>query len=262
MRELVKLRVVAGSVVISLPHSVLEPVGLKSGDRVLVEAAPPRRLVITKEGRLMSPTQRVELEIEVLERHKAAIESDLAYKSRQYSSSMPCEDGMGDNEVAMLIMLSLDRDRDRVDADLAEKKLQLYDLQGGETKDEAPSTAAPESEENLKVPDTNSSQTHAERIFWAAAHLTRMHRSNRFSRNAVRKHLGLDPQEWQSGYTAIFQAMRDDHPGGAPKIADAFRGVFHQVSTGTYELTVKGQQAVSERGKAATTERLKTGQSR
>jgi hypothetical protein len=31
MREIVKLRMVAGSIVVSLPHSILEPVGLSAG---------------------------------------------------------------------------------------------------------------------------------------------------------------------------------------------------------------------------------------
>jgi antitoxin component of MazEF toxin-antitoxin module len=62
MREIVKVRTVAGSVVVSLPQSVLDPVGIKSGDRVVVEAAPPRRLIISKEGETMTSSQRMELE--------------------------------------------------------------------------------------------------------------------------------------------------------------------------------------------------------
>jgi hypothetical protein len=41
-----------------------------------------------------------------------------------------------------------------------------------------------------------------------------------FSRNEVRLQLSLDSHEWLSGYTAIFQAMRIDHPGGAPDIPE------------------------------------------
>jgi hypothetical protein len=44
--------------------------------------------------------------------------------------SMPREEGMSDNEVAMLILSGIVRDRDRLDADIAEKKMQLYELQG------------------------------------------------------------------------------------------------------------------------------------
>jgi antitoxin component of MazEF toxin-antitoxin module len=131
MRELVKLRTVAGSVVVSLPQSVLEPVGLKSGDRVLVEAAPPRRLIITKEGAIMTSTARLELEIDLLEKRKAAISSDLDYKQEQYNKNMPCDPGMSDNDVAVLVFHELSRDRDKIDAEIAEKRLQLYDLQAG-----------------------------------------------------------------------------------------------------------------------------------
>lgn len=131
MREIVKVRTVAGSVVVSLPASVLEPVGIKPGDRVVVEAAPPRRLVITKEGKTMTSTERLEREIDLLEKRKQAIESDLQYKERQYNDSMPTEEGMDDPSVALLVLTGLVRDRDQLEVEIAEKKLGLYDLQGG-----------------------------------------------------------------------------------------------------------------------------------
>ena len=130
MRKIVKVRTVAGSVVVSLPASVLEPVGIKPGDRVIVEAAPPRRLILTKEGKTMTSTQRLELEIELLEKKKQALDSDLRYKVRQRNSSMPTEEGMADESVAVLILSELERDRDRLDTEIAERKLELYDLQG------------------------------------------------------------------------------------------------------------------------------------
>ena len=117
--------------VVSLPQSVLEPVGLKAGDRVIVEAAPPRRLIITKEGATMTSTARIELEIELLERKKAAIDSGLSYKQEQYNKNMPCDEGMGDNDVAVLVFHELIRDRDRLDVEIAEKRITLYDLQAG-----------------------------------------------------------------------------------------------------------------------------------
>ena len=130
MREIVKIRKVAGSIVTSLPASVLDPVGLKPGDRVIVEAAPPRRLILTKEGQTMTSTQRVELEIELLEKKRQALDSDLRYKARQHNDSMPTEEGMDDGDVAMLVLAGLERDRDRLDVEVAEKKLELYDLAG------------------------------------------------------------------------------------------------------------------------------------
>lgn len=136
VREIVKLRKVAGSIVVSLPQSVLEPVGLKSGDRVVVEAAPPRRLILTKEGTTMTSTERLELEIDLLEKKKEAIDSDLQYKHVQYDKSMPCEPEMMDNDVAGLVFYSLNRDRARIEVEISEKRMELYDLQAGDVKPE------------------------------------------------------------------------------------------------------------------------------
>ena len=130
MRESVKIRIVAGSVVVSLPQTVLAAAGIQVGDRVIVEATPPRRILITKEGKPVTSTQRLELEIGVLEKKMKALESDLSYKIRQYNDSMPVEAGMADNSVAQLMMDELIRDRDRLDADIAEKRLQLHDIRG------------------------------------------------------------------------------------------------------------------------------------
>ena len=129
MREIVKVRTVAGSVVVSLPASILEPVGIKPGDRVLVEAAPPRRLIITKEGKTMTSTERLELEISLLEKKKQAIDSNRKYKLEQYNENFFTEEGMS-ADVFPLVMRELNRDEDQLDVEIAEKKLALYDLQG------------------------------------------------------------------------------------------------------------------------------------
>lgn len=158
MREIVKVRSVAGSLVVSLPQSVLEPVGLKEGDRVVVEAAPPRRLVITKEGLTMTSTQHLEMEIDLLEKKKTAIESDLRYKEHQYNNNIPSEPGLEDQDTAFAILMSLVRDRDRFDVEIAEKRLELYSLQAGEVatftaETDTPSTqpTEPESSRRKKV---------------------------------------------------------------------------------------------------------------
>ena len=142
MREIVKVRMVAGSVVVSLPQSVLEPVGLKEGDRVILEAAPPRRLIVTKEGQIMTSTQHLEMEIDLLEKKKTAIESDLRYKECQQKSNMPCDEGMSDNDVAILIMSALVRDRDRLNVEIAEKRIQLYEIQAGDNSQASAPTSA------------------------------------------------------------------------------------------------------------------------
>ena|SRR5271165_4608616 len=129
MREIVKLRTVAGSIVVSLPQSVLEPVGLKAGDRVIVESAPPRRLIVTKEGNTMTSTARLELEIDLLEKKKVALDSDRRYKHEQYAKNIHFEKEMEDSDVAGLIFHELNRDIARIDVEIAEKRMGLYDLQ-------------------------------------------------------------------------------------------------------------------------------------
>ena len=130
MRELVKVRGVAGSVVVTLPRPILEAIGLRRGDRVYVEAAPPRRIAITKEGETMQSTARLELELDVLAKRRQALESDLAYKGRQYEKDMPCDEGMADPDLAVLMISRLARDRDQLDSEIAQKKLDLYDPSG------------------------------------------------------------------------------------------------------------------------------------
>lgn len=248
MRELVKIREVAGSVVVTLPQSILDPLGLKAGDRVLLEASPPRRIVITQEGATMSSTARLELEIELLEKKKRALESDLRYKGRQYNSNMPTDEGMSDPDVAVLVLAGLERDRDHMDVEITEKKLELYDLQGGETGAKADGPTAGSANPAAEAESDDAKETHAAQIFQAAAKLAGGDGKKPFSRLSVRDHLGLSNREWQGGYTAIFQGMRDDHPGGAPPVGRDFSGVFHRTGQGTYELSDKGKRLAKRTG--------------
>jgi hypothetical protein len=55
----------------------------------------------------------------------------LKYKQEQYNKNMPCDEGMGDDDVAVLVFHELIRDRDRLDVEIAEKRIALYDLQAG-----------------------------------------------------------------------------------------------------------------------------------
>jgi antitoxin component of MazEF toxin-antitoxin module len=137
MREIVKVRQVAGSVVVSLPTSILEESGIKTGDRVLVEAAPPRRIIITKEGKTMASTERIELEIDILEKKLRAFDSHQDYILEMYNNNY-----YSDNDAFAVEMKELNRDRDQLTVEVAEKKLALYDLLGGPPcEDAAPQEA-------------------------------------------------------------------------------------------------------------------------
>ena len=60
----------------------------------------------------MTSAQRLESEIELLELRRDAFESDLRFKEVQYNRSMPCDEGMDDSDVAILMMSGIVRDRD------------------------------------------------------------------------------------------------------------------------------------------------------
>lgn len=77
----------------------------------------------------MTSSERLELEIDLLEKRKQAIESDATYKFEQYNQSFFMEEGMND-DIFPLIMKQLNRDQDQLAVEIAEKKLALYDLQG------------------------------------------------------------------------------------------------------------------------------------
>ena len=66
-----------------------------------------------------------------------------------------------------------------------------------------------------------------------------------FSRDDVRKQAGLSRKEWMSGYTSIFQAMRIDHPGGAPKIKKEYQGILRRLRWGVFTLTEYGKEYIN-----------------
>ncbi len=82
--------------------------------------------------------------------------------------------------------------------------------------------------------------THAEQILHAVARLVFREGRDTFTRDDVRKQIGVDRDAWLGGYTAIFQAMRIDHPGGAPSIGSEWVDMFERVSHGVYRLTPQG----------------------
>lgn len=85
----------------------------------------------------------------------------------------------------------------------------------------------------------------AEEIVRAVASIIKK-RDVQFRRIDVREELGLSYDEWMSGYTAIFQGMRIDHPGGAPKVGSEFEGVFRRVDHGVYVFTDYGKKLIKK----------------
>ena len=81
--------------------------------------------------------------------------------------------------------------------------------------------------------------THPEQIICALADLVQA-AADEFSRNDVRQYLDIDRKSWAASYSPTFQAMRSDHPGGAPPIGDAFTNLIQRTAYGRYQLTEKG----------------------
>jgi hypothetical protein len=86
--------------------------------------------------------------------------------------------------------------------------------------------------------------THAERILLAVKELLSHPGKTEFTRKEIRVQLRLSADEWMSGYTAIFQAMRIDQPGRAPLVGMKYVGVFQRISFGRYKLTDYGKRAL------------------
>jgi hypothetical protein len=95
----------------------------------------------------------------------------------------------------------------------------------------------------VKSYQTTNGLPHAGKILDTARSLYKQGRSS-FTRDDVRRYLNLTPEEWLNGYTAIFQGMRVDHPGGAPKVGERYQKVFRRISRGLYTLTEKGKGVI------------------
>src|SRR5258708_673270 len=131
VREIVKVRKVAGSMVITIPQTVLDEVRIAEGDRVLVEAFLPGRIFIVKEHKQMPSTRRAELELEILESRRNLLDSEITHINAQHDANMPAEPGMENPSVVAVRRRELETSRDQVTLEIAEKRLQLFELEGG-----------------------------------------------------------------------------------------------------------------------------------
>lgn len=86
----------------------------------------------------------------------------------------------------------------------------------------------------------------AEQIAVAVATLVGQDGKRVFTREEVRHQAGISHEVWKASYSPIFQGMRVDHPGGAPKVATKFQGVFQQVACGKHMLTGYGCMLLRE----------------
>jgi len=129
-RDIVKVRKVGDSLVVTLTQPVLSAVEIREGDRLMLEPSPPYRIILSREQKPTTSTKRLELQIEVLEKKHASLESEITYVMAQYNHDMPVDHYVSDSTGMEVTMQQLEYKRDQVDAELAEKRLELFDLQG------------------------------------------------------------------------------------------------------------------------------------
>jgi len=88
--------------------------------------------------------------------------------------------------------------------------------------------------------------TNIEKIFIAAKTIFVDHKQSTFSRNDIRKQLGLSTHRWDMSFTSLFQGMVDNVPPLKFKIRPKFRNVFTRVDKGLYEFTNYGLSLFNE----------------
>ena len=129
VRDMAKLRNVGGTLVVTLTQAILNSVDMGDGDRLLLEAIPPHRVMITKEVETMPSSRRVELELEVLKRRRYALDKQAEFVVDQNNLNMPCEPGMDEPSIVQLTLSQFNRDRANLDVEIAQKELEQFDFQ-------------------------------------------------------------------------------------------------------------------------------------
>jgi antitoxin component of MazEF toxin-antitoxin module len=122
----VKARRVAQSLVVTLTAKILEQAHIEEGDEMVLETIAEGAVLVRKADSPGSSTRRILLELDLLEKQKlhAQRRSDLLRMRYEYANDSGGWDG------DLLEWQSADVDLAAVDASLAKKRLELYDLTG------------------------------------------------------------------------------------------------------------------------------------
>lgn len=123
-RDIVRLRRVGDTLVVTMTQVVVLSLGLKQGDRLLLESVPPRRVIITKEVESMGNSTRVELEIQVLEAKRTALGKEFSYVLADNNLS-----GAWDVDILEAEHSRVEKQAANLHVQIAEKQLELFELQ-------------------------------------------------------------------------------------------------------------------------------------
>lgn len=128
-RDIVKARRSGESLVVTLTQEVLAGIEIKEGDRLMLETAGDRRIIITKEDAVdTGTTRRLELEIEALEKERGALAAERKLCTVKWNRGFT--DPGFDEAIMEATMAESSRDIARTEADIARKRVELFELEG------------------------------------------------------------------------------------------------------------------------------------
>ncbi len=132
VRDTVKARKVGDSVVITLTKPILDAVEISEGDSLVLETTTSGRVIARKEGPLMAASERMELELELVEKKRAALDAEMSYIVVQHNNSMPSDHPwVEDDSIMEGVMHEMQWQRSKLDIEIVEKRLELLDSGGG-----------------------------------------------------------------------------------------------------------------------------------
>ena len=130
----VKARKVGDSIVMTLPRSVLEATGLSAGDSLLLQAGESRFLSVRKENDKVAKLEETTMELDVLQRKLGVLEAETELATVEHNNSMPTlHPGIEDPTMMEAYMKDMYFKRSKVQLEIAEKKLEIYRMGGGNT---------------------------------------------------------------------------------------------------------------------------------
>ncbi len=134
VRDTVKARKVGDSVVITLTKPILDAVEISEGDSLVLETTTSGRVIARKEGRLVTASERMELELELVEKKRAALDAETECILSQYNNSMPiAHPWVNDSSVMEIVMSDMRWQKSKLDIEIIEKRLELFEAGGVET---------------------------------------------------------------------------------------------------------------------------------
>lgn len=130
MSSSVKVRKVGDSLVVTLTKPVADEASIGEGDSLRLETIRKGRVLIRKEGEPVAVQEKVELELEILEKRRAALAAELELAVHEHNNSMPtAHPGIEDNLIMQGVVRETNWRIAQLDVGIAEKRLELLQVE-------------------------------------------------------------------------------------------------------------------------------------